>query len=182
MAQTTYTASVVGCGSGGKLSLAAYAASPRYELKAACDIQDEALAEIESLYPGIETYPSHREMFASCPTDVVSVSTFPPSHRDITFEALELPLKGILVEKPLGDTAQAGTEILEAVRKRQLPVVVPHSWLARDLSQELKSLLLKGEIGTLHLMEVQNQFWDIMNAGIHWVHFFLSPELSGFRG
>ena len=169
-----YSASVVGCGSGGKLSLAGYAASDRFELKAACDLRREALDEIEKLYPGIETFTSHRGMFARCPTDVVSVSTFPPSHCDITLEALELPLKGILVEKPLGDTAKAGAEILEAIRGRRLPVVVPHSWLARDLSQELKNLLLGGEIGRLHLREVQNALWDIMNAGIHWVHFFLS--------
>lgn len=170
----TYTGSVIGCGSGGKLSLAAYAASDRYELKAACDIQPEALDEIVKLYPGIRTFASHEKMFAECPTDVISVSTFPPSHRDITLTAIELPLSGILVEKPLADIARKGGEILAAVRKRNLPIVVPHSWLARDISQEIKTRVLNGEIGELRLMEVQNVKWDIMNAGIHWVHFFLS--------
>lgn len=170
----TYTASVVGCGSGGKLSLAAYAASSRYELTAACDLSDESLDAITSVYPGIKLYNSHEEMFASSPTDVVSVSTYPPTHLPITLHALEQPLKGILVEKPLGDTAAAGREILDTVKSRGLPMVVPHSWLARDVSQEIKRVIEGGGIGRVNLMEVQCRNWDIISAGIHWVHFFLS--------
>ena len=170
----TYSGAVVGCGSGGKLSLVAYGASDRYELKAACDLDPEVLETIEELYPGVRTFNSHESMFFECPTDVVSVSTFPPSHRDIAFDALKLPLSGILVEKPLADSATAGGEILSAVKEQDLPLVVPHSWLARDIAQEIKARVLGGEIGSLYLMEVQNAKWDIMNAGIHWVHFFLS--------
>jgi predicted dehydrogenase len=177
-----YSASVVGCGAGGNLSLAAYAASPRFELVAACDLKPEALAAVREKHPGIRTFASHREMFASCPTEVVSVSTFPPSHREVTLDALghrprgglALPLRGILVEKPLADTAAAGREILRAIRVRGIPVVVPHSWLARDISQEIRARIRGGEIGRLLMMEVQCRRWDIINAGIHWIHFFLS--------
>lgn len=169
-----YTASVVGCGSGGRLSLDAYSASARFDLVAACDLKPEVLDEIRKRYPGIRTFASHGEMFRECQTDVVSVSTFPPSHRDITFEALKLPLRGILVEKPLADTAAAGRQILDAVRQRRIPMVVPHGWLARDIAQEIRRLIRAGEIGLLVLMEVECRKWDIINAGIHWVHFFLS--------
>jgi predicted dehydrogenase len=31
-----------------------------------------------------------------------------------------------------------------------------------------------GEIGTLKLVEIQCAGWDIINAGIHWLHFFVS--------
>jgi len=170
----TYSASVVGCGNGGGLSLAAYSDSDRFELTAACDLDADALARITKLYPNVRTFQSHTAMFAESPAEVVSVSTFPPSHAPITFEALKLPLSGILVEKPLGDTADAGRRIIGAVKERSIPMVVPHSWLERDISQEIKRRLFEGEIGDLRLMEVQCREWDIMNAGIHWVHFFLS--------
>ena len=62
----SYTASVVGCGTRGKLSLVAY------------DVKPQALEEIRTLYPGIEVYSSHEQMFRACPADVVSVSTFLP--------------------------------------------------------------------------------------------------------
>ena len=107
-----YTASVVGTGSGGGLSLNALAASDRFELVAACDLRADVRKSIETNYPGICTFASHIELFERCPTDVVCVSTWAPSHREITLGALELPLKGILVEKPLGDTTAAGEDIL----------------------------------------------------------------------
>jgi hypothetical protein len=37
-----------------------------------------------------------------CASDVVCVSTFPPSHEEVALAALDLRLKGMLVEKPLG--------------------------------------------------------------------------------
>lgn len=170
----TYTAAVVGCGSGGGLSLAAYAASDRYELVAACDRDPQVLEGVSQQYPGIRTFTDHHAMLAESPTDVVSVSTFPPSHETIAMDALALPVTGILVEKPLADTAAAGRRILDAAKSRRLPLVVPHSWLARDIAQEIKGRLLNGDIGRLLLMEVQCTKWDILSAGIHWVHFFLS--------
>src|SRR6187200_775768 len=96
------TAAVVGGGAGGRLSLAALAASPRFELVAAADLRPDVRDSLTEKYPGLRAFPNHREMFAACPVDVVCVSTYPPSHEEVTMDALAvLPLKGILVEKPL---------------------------------------------------------------------------------
>jgi hypothetical protein len=61
------------------------------------------------------THPT-RKCFEDCPTDVVFVSTYATSHLPITLDALALPLKGILVEKPLGDTWDGGNKVLASVR------------------------------------------------------------------
>ena len=52
-----YTASVVGCGSGGKLSLDAYSAYDRFDLVAACDLKPEVLEGIRERYPSLRTFP-----------------------------------------------------------------------------------------------------------------------------
>jgi predicted dehydrogenase len=96
-----YTAVVVGAGMGGKLSMAGLAASDRFELVGVADWRAEARREAESRYPGLHTFANHTEMFTQCQPDVVCVSTWPPTHLQVTSAALELPLKGILVEKPL---------------------------------------------------------------------------------
>ena len=67
-------------------------------------IENCCCREATELYPNIKTFTDHREMLESCPTDVVCVSTWPPSHRPITLDAIAYPLMGILVEKPLGPT------------------------------------------------------------------------------
>jgi predicted dehydrogenase len=168
------TASVVGGGVGGRLSLKALAASDRYRLVAATDLRPDILAGLERDFPGLRTFTDYREMFADCPTDVVCVSTYPPSHEEITHDALALPLEGILVEKPLGHTAASGRRILDAVRRRGVPMAVPHGLLARRAPLEIIDRIQGGEIGELVLVEIQCTGWDIINAGIHWLDFVVT--------
>ena len=167
------TASVVGGGSGGKLSLAALQASDRFDLIAAADLQPGVCEALTEQFPGIRTFASHTALFATCPTDVVCVSTYPPSHETVAMDALKLPLKGILVEKPLGHTAASGRRILNTIKSKNLPLAVPHGLLVSKTPLEIIARVQQGEIGELKLVEIQNTQWDIINAGIHWLNFFV---------
>jgi predicted dehydrogenase len=113
-------------------------------------------------------------MFEAVPTDVVCVSTWPPSHLEITSDALDLPLCGILVEKPLADTARRGRQVLEMVQRENMPVAVPHGLLVADHGQRVLELVHGGAIGELKLVEIECSGWDIINAGIHWLDFFVT--------
>ncbi|MGH3145735.1 MAG: Gfo/Idh/MocA family protein, partial [Rubrobacter sp.] len=168
------TAGVVGGGLGGRLSMRAIADSERFELVAAADLRREVLDGLGRDFPGIRTFESHRDMFASTPTDVVCVSTYPPSHEGVALDALRQPLKGILVEKPLGHTVASGRRILAAVEERGLPMAVPHGLLVKETPLEVLSRVRRGEIGDLKLVEIQSDKWDIINAGIHWLNFFVT--------
>jgi predicted dehydrogenase len=169
------TASVIGCGTGGRLSLEAFSASPLFQAVAAADLRPEIQQSLEQDFPGVRIFGSHQEMFTHCPTDVVSVSTYPPSHESIVLDALELPtLRGILVEKPLADSAAAGRRIVDAIKSRNLPMVVPHGLRTRATSLEVIARILHGEIGELRQIEVQCDKWDLLNAGIHWLDFCLA--------
>ena len=169
-----FTAAVVGAGMGGKGSMAALSASQRFRLVAVADLKAAARAAAQEMYPGIRTYASHAEMFADCPTDVVCVSTWPPSHLEVTRAALPLPLRGILVEKPLADRFADGRQLLELVRAKKLPMAVPHGLLVADHSRQILERVHNGEIGQLKLVEIQSSGWDIINAGIHWLNFFVA--------
>lgn len=169
-----YRIGVIGAGSGGKLSIKGAAASPRYELVAVTDMLAEARAAIEAEYPGVRTFADPTSMLAASNLDVVCVSTWPPSHLPITQEVLACGLKGIVVEKPLGDTYVAGAGVLDAVRRAGVPMVVPHGLLVADHSREILELVLGGAIGRLKVIEIECASWDIINAGIHWLNFALS--------
>ena len=171
-----YTASVVGGGAGGGLSLNALAASDWFSLKAVADLRADVRESLAERFSGIQTYATHEEMFADCPTDVVCVSTYPPTHEEVTLAALGLPLKGILVEKPLGHTAASGRRILTAIQERSLPIAVPHGLLSLPTPQEIFRGVPAGDIGPLRLIEIQCRGWDIINAGIHWLDFCLTAN------
>ena len=174
MSQEKLTASVVGGGVGGRLSMHALVHSERFDLVAAADLRPEVCKGLEQEFSGLHTFVDYQEMFATCPTDVVCVSTYSPSHEEVVLEALRLPLKGILVEKPLGHTVASGRRILEAIKLRGLPMAVPHGLLARKTPLEIINRVHNGEIGTLNLVEIQCTNWDILNASIHWLNFFVT--------
>jgi predicted dehydrogenase len=169
-----HTVSVVGGGVGGRLSLEAAASSEHYELVALADLRPEVGEELSRKYPGLQFFGDFREMFRSCPTDVVCVSTYPPSHEEVALEALKLPLKAILVEKPLGHCVASGRRILESVKRRRLPIAIPHGLMVKRCSLEIIERTKNGEIGELKLIEIQSPAWDIINAGIHWMNFVVN--------
>jgi predicted dehydrogenase len=169
-----YTAAVIGAGSGGKLSMKALDASERYRLVAVADLSPQARDEVAALYPGVHTYASHGALLSEVQPDVVCVSTWPPSHRAVVDAALARGLQGILVEKPLADTWVAGRAILDAIRGRRLPMVTPHGLLVANHVAEIMERVRSGEIGSLHLIEIQCTGWDIINAGIHWLNFVVA--------
>ena len=169
-----FKAAVIGGGSGGRLSLNALAASERFDLVAVADINADARTKLASEYTGIKTFTNAEELFAACPVDVVCVSTWAPSHEEISLAALKLPLAGILVEKPLGHTAASGQRILEAVKAKKIPMVTPHNLLVNETPVDIMRRLRAGEIGSLKLVEIQCGQWDLFNAGIHWINLFVN--------
>lgn len=168
---TTYRAGVIGCGSGGTLSLNALNASPRYDLVAAVDLSAEARARVASAFPGVVTYDNADALFARGDLDVVCVSTYAPTHKPLALAAMDSGVKGLLVEKPIGETTHAGADIVRAAAERNLPMVVPHGLAVMRHVEEICKRVWAGEIGALRTIEIQCDKWDILNAGIHWLHF-----------
>ncbi|WP_456696868.1 Gfo/Idh/MocA family protein [Aeromicrobium sp. P5_D10] len=168
------SAVVVGAGAGGFLAIDGLMASTRYQLIGVADLGAQARSRVEAR-TGVPTFASHEDLFAQCPADVVCVSTYAPTHLPITEAALDIPgLKGLLVEKPLGDTAQAGHQLLDLIRSRGLPVAVPHGLMSLSAPLQLIEEVRSGAIGKLRLVEIECRGWDTINAGIHWLQFFVA--------
>ncbi len=171
----TYSMSVIGAGWGGHLSMTGANESDRFELKAVCDLTQEAAAKAKAKYPHIQIFTDINQMFAESPTDVVSVATWPPSHMPLALAAMDqLPLSGIVVEKPLSERYKDGKRLLNAIKAKNLPVAVPHNMLTAPHTLEILDRVWTGEIGELKLLEIQCDGWDIINAGIHWLNFFVN--------
>jgi len=173
-ARKTFTATVIGTGAGGRLSMAALVASPRFELVGVTDISPAARERVEKDFPGVPTFADHEEMFATKPADVVCVSTYAPTHLALAKAAVAAGARGLLVEKPLGDTTDAGEKILAMMRAHNLPMVVPHGLMAMPAALKLIDDVQAGAIGTLRTVAMECTGWDIVNAGIHWIQFFVA--------
>jgi predicted dehydrogenase len=163
---------VVGAGTGGMLSIRALCASPHFDLVGVADLSPDSRARIESEFPGVRTAADFAELFATLSPDVVCVSTWAPSHAEVTQAAVDAGARGLLVEKPLGDSTAAGRRVLEATRSSGVPFVVPHGLMAQAAPLDIIRVVESGALGRLVLVEMESAHWDIINAGIHWIQFF----------
>ena len=168
------SALVVGAGSGGSGSIRALAASPRYILRGVADIAPAARQRVADAHPGVALFADHRDALQALRPDVVCVSTWPPSHVAVTRDALAAgSLRGLLLEKPIADTWRAGRKLVDELRRHELPCVVPHGLVVSTQGRAVIEQVRDGAIGALRLVWIECRGWDILNAGIHWLHFAL---------
>ncbi len=166
------TASVIGCGHGGGLSLDALNNSGDYALIAAADPSADARKRVADRFPNIRLFADFRKMLAECRTDVVCIATPAPHHASNAREVLLHRPKGLLLEKPLACDASTADELLHEIRDAGCPVVVPHGMLVLPAAQEIKARIRRGDVGQIVSVEIQNAV-DLLNAGIHWLAYLL---------
>jgi predicted dehydrogenase len=166
------TASVIGCGHGGGLSLDAVSNSSDYSLIAAADPSVDARGRVADRFPDARLFADYRDMLTECRTDVVCIATPAPSHASIAREVLHCNPKGLLLEKPLACDVSTAEELLREVGDAACPAVVPHGLLVLPAAQEIKARIRRGDIGRIASVEIQNAV-DLLNAGIHWLAYLL---------
>ena len=166
------TASVIGCGHGGGLSLAALENSRAYKLIAAADPLADVRQHVAHRFPDLRLFADFRDMLAECHTDVVCVATPAPSHASIAREVVRRDPKGLLLEKPLACSFSTAAGLLKEIRETDCPMVVPHGMLVLPAVQEVKARVRRGDIGQIVSVEIQNAV-DLLNGGIHWLAYLL---------
>lgn len=166
------TASVIGCGHGGGLSLDALANSGVYELIAAADPSADARRSVAAGFPGIRQFSDYRDMLAECKPDVVCIATPAPSHAPIAADVLEYGPRGLLLEKPLASDVATAEGLLNRIREAGYPLAVPHGMLVLPAALEVKTRIRGGDIGQITAVDVQNSV-DLLNGGIHWLAYLI---------
>ena len=172
------TASVIGCGFGGRLSLAALDKSRAYKLIAAADPSADARQDVSERFPDLRLFAGFRDMLAECRSDVVCVATPAPSHASIAREVVSSNPQGLLLEKPLACSVSAAAGILREIQDADCPVVVPHGMLVLPAAQEVKARVRRGDIGRIVSVEIQNAV-DLLNGGIHWLAYLIDVFDNG---
>lgn len=166
------TASVIGCGYGGGLSLDALANSGDYELSAAADPSADTRKRVADCFSDVRLFPDYRDMLAEGKPDVVCVATPAPSHAPIAAAVLEHGPQGLLLEKPLACDVATAEGLLNHIREVGYPLVVPHGMLVLPAAQEVKARIQGGDIGRVIAVDVQNSV-DLLNGGIHWLAYLI---------
>jgi predicted dehydrogenase len=116
---------------------AGYAATPRTQVVAVCDLVPDLCQAFRtcwaSVWGEIAVYADHREMLERERLDILSVVTSDDRHADIVVDAVHGGVRGIFCEKPIATSLADADCMIAAVERARVPMIVPpgatdHSW------------------------------------------------------
>jgi predicted dehydrogenase len=145
-----------------KAHLPGYAAYPRANVVAICDVEVERARAMAHKFGIPRVYAGHRELLADPDVEMVDVCTPTHTHLPLSAAALEAG-KDVLCEKPLAERAADAFEIARLARERgrrtKLGFTFRYSPAVRQLHEWIADGTL-GEIFHVHGFEQNSQFLD----------------------
>src|SRR6266496_2198989 len=119
------------------------------ELMAVCDKSTAARRRMQKAHPGIAVATEASEILTSPDIDAIAVVTPVWTHYELAKAALENG-KHIFVEKPFTSNSAQAEELIALAEKKNLKIMVDHTFLFTPAVQKIKQLLEQGELGKLY--------------------------------
>ena len=173
-----YKAVIVGCGriaslfanekkrKGVVTHAQAYLSHPRIELAAACDLDEKRLSEFGERWGVRRLYKDFDDMMRAEKPDLLSICTWNTSHAPLALRAVQYGVKGILCEKPIADSLKNAATMIEAAKKKRVPLLVNYFRRYNPLHRKLKKMIEDGALGDIQSISCYYTA-GIMNTGTH---------------
>lgn len=114
-----------------------------------CDRDDSRLAEARKRFPDARTTKDAAELIGDRAVDAVVVATPVSSHFDLAMAALKAG-KHVLVEKPLASSADQCRALVDEAAKRDLVLLVDHTFLYTGAVDRICEIVRSGELGDVY--------------------------------
>src|SRR5208337_1326777 len=139
---------VVGCGYWGPNLIRNFRSLPDCSLKIMCDVSENRLAHLKSLYPEVEGETNYNHMLNGVGLDAVIIATSVKSHFPMAKASL-LSGKHTFIEKPMASSSQECEELVEIARKKGLVLMTGHTFLYSPAVRKIKEIVDSGDIGEI---------------------------------
>lgn len=116
------------------------------------DTRQAALKRAQSAHPGIRTTPRDEEVIGSTEVDAVAIVTPVTTHYALAKRALNNG-KHVFVEKPFTSSAEHAEELIELAEKKNLKIMVDHTFLFTGAVRKIKQLIDEGVLGRLYYFD-----------------------------
>jgi predicted dehydrogenase len=147
MTHKNYRVGLLGAGYILEAHVKALRALPNVTLKAVCDVSRSRAAAAASAYGIPSMFTSLGDML-SAGVDAVHVLVPPQLHTELAGQVLQAGVHA-LIEKPMGLSSAACTEIADQAQDKGLCLGVSHNFLFMPAYERLRELLRDGTIGRL---------------------------------
>ncbi|MFW5709658.1 MAG: Gfo/Idh/MocA family protein [Chloroflexota bacterium] len=158
---------------------------PNAELVAVADLDQQRLDRLTSRYPGVVGTNDYRDFF-TMGVDAVVIATPPAAHFRIAQECLENGLH-VLVEKPLTRTGEEADELVAIARRKNLRLMVGHTFEYNPAVREIRRLIEADELGEIYYIDAvrtnlglfqlsADAMWDLAPHDISIINYLLGVE------
>ncbi len=119
------------------------------DVVAVCDKNVAARRKVAKAYPDVLVVDDPAELMSSTEIDAIAVVTPVWTHYELAKAALESG-KHIFVEKPFTSNSDQAQELIELAAKKNLKIMVDHTFLFTGAVKKIKQLLHDGALGKLY--------------------------------
>ncbi len=140
---------VIGYGYWGPNLVRNFSDIPAAQVISVSDLNTDRLKLAKNRYPHITTTIEHKELISNLAIDAVIIATPVSTHFDLALEAIRAG-KHVLVEKPLASSTEEGTRLLEAAQKRNLTLMVDHTYVYTGAVKKISKLIQENELGVIY--------------------------------
>ena len=123
-------------------------------MKTICDVSEDRLRHLQSLYPGIQTETKYDEMLADAQLDAIVIATSVKYHFPMAKASL-LAGKHTFIEKPLASSVEQCEELVALAKKQGLILMVGHTFLYSPAVRKIKEIVDKNDIGEIRYISAR---------------------------
>jgi predicted dehydrogenase len=119
------------------------------QVVAIAEISPAARLRAQKAYPGVKVTADVFDLISSTEVDAIAVVSPVWTHYELAKAALENG-KHVFVEKPFTSSAAQGEELIELALKKNLTIMVDHTFLFTGAVTKIRELLDEGALGKLY--------------------------------
>ncbi len=146
---STVSIGVIGYGYWGPQIVRNFSGIDGCQVAIVSDKSTEALRRMRQAYPGIDVTSDAGDILSSSSIDAVAVVTPVWTHFALAKTALENG-KHVFVEKPFTSTVAQAEALIELAEKRNLQIMVDHTFLFTGAVKKIHELISAGSLGNLY--------------------------------
>jgi len=179
-------AGIIGYGYWGPNLFRNFNAAEGSQVHMVCDINQHSLKTLRKTYPGIKVTADSNELIKDPDIDVVIVATPVFTHYELTKKALDEG-KNVFVEKPFTYTSAEAEELIELAEKKNLKIMVDHTFLYTGAVRKIKQLVEDNVLGDIFYYDSIrvnlglfqhdiNVIWDLAPHDLSIMHYVIGEK------
>ena len=114
-----------------------------------CDSDTAKLAACKRYYPSVGLTDNFQDLIKDPQIDAIAIATPVHTHFKLALSALQAG-KHVLVEKPLAETSAQASRLIEEAQRRNLTLMVDHTFLYTPAVQKIRQLISEGALGDIY--------------------------------